>query len=219
MDPAFWLERWEAGQIGFHRDEVNPFLVRHWAALGAPRGARVFVPLCGKSRDLAWLAAQGYSVVGVEISPIAVRDFFAEHGMTPAVEKTRHIERWHAENVTILRGDYFELAPADLGGNVLAVYDRAALIALPPLMRPRYAAQLSRLAPHASILLVTLEYPSGEMDGPPFSVEQPEIESLYGGDYRIETLEYAEVLEQNPHLKDRGLSRLRERVYRLAPRA
>jgi thiopurine S-methyltransferase len=50
-------------------------------------------------------------------------------------------------------------------------------------------------------------------------VEQPEIESLYGGDYRIETLESAEVLEQNPHLKDRGLSRLRERVYRLAPRA
>ncbi len=218
MDPAFWLARWEAGQIGFHRDEVNPFLVRHWASLGAPRDAGVFVPLCGKSRDLAWLAAQGHRVVGVEISPIAVRDFFAEYGKTPRIEKTARAERWRAQNVTILRGDYFELSPEDLGGDIAAVYDRAALIALPDTMRPRYVAQLRRLAPRAAILLVTLEYPPGEMEGPPFSVEQPEIESLYDGDYRIEMLESAEVLEQNPHLKSRGLSRLGERVYRLEPR-
>ena len=80
MHAEFWQARWARSEIGFHLSEVNPYLQRYWPALGLPEGARVLVPLCGKSLDLAWLVGQGYQVVGVELAPRAVEDFFTEHG-------------------------------------------------------------------------------------------------------------------------------------------
>mgnify|MGYP000992455332 CR=1 FL=1 len=88
MDHGFWLERWRNGQIGFHNSEVNGMLLRHHAQLGA--AARVLVPLCGKSLDMGWLAAQGHEVVGIELSawyeraalielPEAMRSRYVEH--------------------------------------------------------------------------------------------------------------------------------------------
>ena len=56
MDPDFWQQRWREGQIGFHQDAPTPLLLKHWASLDLPTGAKVFVPLAGKSRDMAWLA-------------------------------------------------------------------------------------------------------------------------------------------------------------------
>ncbi len=217
MDPDFWLARWEAGQIGFHRDEINPLLVRHWDALGTPRGGTVFVPLCGKSRDMAWLAARGHRVVGVELSPLAVRDFFAEHGLEPRVERGRVHVRHEAEGITLLLGDYFDLEPDDLGP-VAAVYDRAALIALPQAMRPRYAAHMARLAPGVPILLITLEYPEDEMEGPPFSVSPDEVAALYGSQWEMTPLAAMPVLDENPHLREKGLSALTEHVLALRPK-
>lgn len=217
MDPDFWLARWEAGRIGFHRDEINPLLVRHWDALGAPRGGTVFVPLCGKSRDMAWLAGRGHPVVGVELSPLAVRGFFADHGLAPRVARGRAHARHEAGGITLLLGDYFDLEPDDLGP-VAAVYDRAALIALPRAMRPRYAAHMARLAPGAPILLITLEYPEGEMEGPPFSVGPEEVERLFGGGWRVALAESVDALAGSPNLRERGLSRLAEHVFVLRPR-
>jgi len=216
MEPEFWLARWEAGQTGFHRDEVNPLLLAHWDALGVPEGGAVFVPLCGKSRDMAWLAARGHPVVGVELSPLAVRDFFAEHGLEPAVRQGRAHERHAAGGVTLLLGDYFALAPEDVGP-VAAVYDRAALVALPGAMRPRYVAQLTRLAPAARILLVTMEYPAGEMEGPPFSVPPEEVARLYGPRWRMRRLATVDALAASPNLRERGLTALVEHVLALEP--
>ncbi len=217
MEPEFWLARWEAGQTGFHREEVNPLLLAHWDALGVPEGGAVFVPLCGKSRDMAWLAGRGHPVVGVELSPIAVRGFFAEHGLEPAVRRGRAHERHAAGGVTLLLGDYFALEPGDLGP-VAAVYDRAALVALPEAMRPRYVAHLARLAPRARILLVTMEYPAGEMEGPPFSVPPAEVERLYGRHWRVRPLATVDALAESPNLRERGLTALAEHVLALEPR-
>src|SRR4030042_914462 len=84
MNPDFWLERWQRNEIGFHQPEINAHLQDFWGQLAVPAGGQVFVPLCGKSRDLLWLRARGHRVLGVELSPIAVRDFFAENALTPA---------------------------------------------------------------------------------------------------------------------------------------
>jgi thiopurine S-methyltransferase len=217
MQPDFWLERWERGETGFHQAAVNPLLPRHWPAMQVAPGQRVFAPLAGRSVDLAWLRSQGLDVVGVEVSERAVRAFFAERGVTPDTAPAGQFTRWAAEGIELLCGDYFALTPATLGP-VAAVYDRAALIALPPDLRRDYAARMATLTPPgARTLLVTLEYEQAQMGGPPFSVGETELRALYGGTHDIELLERC-VPEDFPKFRARGLTRLDECAYRLTRR-
>lgn len=214
MESEFWHQRWASNQIGFHEGHVNTYLARHYAHLAVARGQTVFVPLCGKSADLRWLADQGAHVLGVELSPIAVESFFAEQGLTPRTRKEAAFTVWDSGPIRLLCGDYFALAPADLAV-VYAVYDRAALIALPPERRADYVAHLDRLLPGARrTLLVTLEYPQEQMQGPPFSVAEREVHSLFAG-ARIERLGIQDVLADNPRFRDKGLTRLLECAYRI----
>lgn len=218
MDRAFWLERWERNQIGFHEDEVNTHLQAFWPAVGLPPGSRVFVPLCGKSRDLLWLRAQGHQVVGVEWSPVAVRDFFAENRLSPRFRIGSAFDDWEADGILLRCGDFFDLVPADLAG-VRAVYDRASLIALPRSLRGRYASHLLRLLPAgAPTLLITLEYDEALMGGPPFAVDEAEVRALFGGHRDLAVLHDRDILDGNPRFRERGLDALREKVYLLEPR-
>lgn len=215
MQPEFWLERWRNNQIGFHQDEFNSHLQDYWTQLHLAPGAPVFVPLSGKSRDILWLLSQGHPVVGVELSDIALRDFFAENRLSAERTSQPPFEVWQAEEIRIYRGDFFDLTPAHLH-NVAGVYDRASLIALPPDMRARYAAKLSGLLPAGTgMLLVTMEYPAGQMHGPPFPVAEDEVRALYRGRFEIECLCSKDVLAENTGLRERGLTRLVEKVYRL----
>jgi thiopurine S-methyltransferase len=194
-----WLGRWRDGRIGFHEDRPNDLLVHHAARLAGCR--RVLVPLCGKSEDLAFLAARGHAVIGVELAEQAVRAFFAEHDLAPAVTPRGPLVAyevgpgavWAAEPgtadaaagpagaITLLVGDFFAVTP-ELLGPVDALYDRAALIALPPELRPRYVARLRALVPAgAPALVITLEYDQAVMAGPPFAVLEPELRELYAG--------------------------------------
>jgi thiopurine S-methyltransferase len=59
MEASFWHQKWEKGDIGFHRSEANAFLIEHFEKLNLAKGARVFLPLCGKTRDFAWLLTCG----------------------------------------------------------------------------------------------------------------------------------------------------------------
>ena len=215
MDRKFWLERWQRGEIGFHQDEVNPHLANHWPQLARTPPGEIFIPLCGKSRDLLWLAGQGYRVLGVEISPLAVQAFFEENELTPQRSRLDSFERWQFEDITILLGDFFDLQPEHLV-RVQAAYDRASLIALPPEMRARYARHLTRTLPAmAPVLLITLEYPQHEMNGPPFSVGEEEVHQLYDRDYNVDRLAVHDIWAQTPRFQAKGLSALTETVYRL----
>ncbi len=171
--PDFWHARWTSDQIGFHEGQPNRYLRRFWPGLGA-RG-RVLVPLCGKSHDLGWVAEQGHDVVGVELSPVACAAFFAERGEVPTVSAAGRHTRYVHDRITLLQGDIF-----DLEGDFDALWDRAALIALPAPVRVRYAA-LVRARVRGPKLVVTFVYDQARRDGPPFSVPDAELLELHPG--------------------------------------
>jgi thiopurine S-methyltransferase len=215
MEKEFWLQRWEHGEIGFHQDEVNPYLQQHWQELFPQRRDRVFVPLCGKSRDMLWLRQRGHAVLGVELSAIAVKAFFEENGYVPQHDSHAAFDQCAADDIHILCGDFFDLGKDDLAG-VRLVYDRASLVALPPEMRARYANHLLQLLPSGTqILLLTFDYPQLLMSGPPFAVSHAEVESLYAGHADIKLLAEHDVLAQNPRFQARGLDRLQESIFLL----
>lgn len=213
MEEGFWQARWERNQIGFHRQDVNPGLIEHWPTLQVPQGSCVFVPLCGKSLDLCWLAEQGYKVLGVELIEKAVVDFFAEQQLTAEITQQGAFTRYSAGNITILCGDFFELTTEDLAA-VDVFYDRAALVALPEELRRNYAAHLNTHLPQdCSGLLLTLHYPQSEMQGPPFSVPPKQVMQLFDDGFILERIAEKDVLGQEWRYKDVGVSYLYEYVY------
>lgn len=218
MHEEFWQARWAQDQIGFHQDRVNPYLVRHWPGLQLPPGTRVLVPLCGKSLDLAWLAGQGYQVLGVELAEKAVQDFFAEQGLVAEVSERGAFRVYRVGNLELCCGDFFALGAEELA-DCGALFDRAALIALPAEMRERYAAHLRAILPSGCRgLLITLDYEQSQMDGPPFAVSDAEVQAHFAGGWRVETLERLDVLEGNWKFIKHNLQWLDEAVYRLERR-
>lgn len=218
MNRDFWQARWDEGRIGFHQDEINPYLQRYWQRLGVSPGGKVFVPLCGKSKDMLWLRAKGHAVVGVEIVPRAVEAFFTENELAAEARRQGAFTVWESEGIKLLCGDFFELTADDVAG-VAGVYDRASLIALPPAMRERYAAHLRAILPDKmDVLLVTMDYPQAEMEGPPFAVTEQEVEAFYKDYFKIEQVCAEDILAANPRFQEQGLSRLQEKVYVLRPR-
>ena len=209
-DPEFWHNKWAANQIGFHLDDVNPLLIKYWPKTSPTSSDSVFVPLCGKSEDLVWLATKHQDVQGVELSNIAVRAFFAEHFYTPMVISINgQHELFEFDELSIYVGDYFTapIKPVDI------VYDRAALIALPAKMRDEYVACLkTRLKPGARILLVTLDYPQDEMMGPPFSVPESEVQRHFA-EFKVTKLYRDDADEHHAKIAQKGLSRFAEEVY------
>jgi len=210
MDTTFWRERWQKKDIGFHQPAVHDLLRKHWAQLGLERGAQVFVPLCGKSLDMVWLAEQGHRVIGAELSEIAIDDFFAERGLVPAVRKVGNFVVKSAAAYELWCGDIFELPPDAVAG-VAGVYDRAALVAFPADVQTRYAAKLKEvIAAGAPVLLITLDYDAERMTGPPFAAPRHQVDRLFADDYAITELESRDALDLNPRFRQLGLTSLDE---------
>ena len=214
MEADFWHNRWENNLTGFHLNEVNPYLKSNWSALNLASGSRVFVPLCGKSVDLLWLAEQGHEVVGIELSQYAAEAFFSENNLPVERRQLGKLELWQSEKISYFCGDIFDLT-TDILGSVDAVYDRASIISLPLEMRQNYAAKLLELTQSASILLVTLEYEQSKMNGPPFSVSESEINTLYGAYYQVKQLSAQDVLGNNEKFRARGLDYMDECIYQM----
>ncbi|MFA5948995.1 MAG: thiopurine S-methyltransferase [Hyphomicrobium sp.] len=213
MQHQFWIERWKNSEVDFHQPDVHDYLATHWPGLKLPGGSAVFVPLCGKSHDMVWIAGLGHKVIGVELSPIAVDAFFAERGLTPTVETIGSFTVKSAGPYQLWCGDLFEL-PKEALSQVAAVYDRAALVAFPPAMQVAYAKKLVEVVPAAApIFLITLAFPEGEIKGPPFSTALVEVASLFGALHRIVLVECRDGLEKSKNLKERGMSRLEEALY------
>lgn len=192
MDTSFWLKKWEDNNIAFHKSEANPALVKHFKALSLAPGDRIFLPLCGKTLDIGWLLSNGYRVAGVELSEIAIEQLFSELGVSPEISdvgsETSPLKHYSATNLDIFVGNLFNLS-RELLGPVDAIYDRAALVALPPEMRDRYTPHLIEITQTAPQLLICFEYDQAVMEGPPFSISPEEVTKHYSSSYTLTSLE------------------------------
>ncbi len=212
MNNDFWNERWQKNEIGFHRKSINHYLVNHWQTLGSSPNDSVFVPLCGKSVDLIWLAKQCRSVLAIELSMKAVADFFTENNLSPKVSENENFQVYRAENITILCGDFFKMERSDIAACSI-IYDRASLIAFPPNMQEEYAKKLDALFPNPhKRLLITLDYDSSIMNGPPFATSPSTVNRLFS-EYEVDHLESINIIDHSPHFEKKGLTSLIEHVF------
>ena len=192
MDTSFWHNRWQTNQTGWHERTVNPLLITHFPSLNMPPSGRVFVPLCGKSLDLGWLLSRGYAVAGAELSELAVTQLFAELGMEPRISEVGKHKHFRGEKIDIFVGDLFDLS-REILDSVDAVYDRAALVALPEAVRVQYTAHLKAITALAPQLVIGYEYDQTVVPGPPFSVTSEELHRHYSDGYALTLLARVEV--------------------------
>jgi thiopurine S-methyltransferase len=188
MNVDFWNQKWKKNEIGFHESKPNPLLVSYFEKLKLMEGSRVFLPLCGKTLDIAWLLSKGYRVAGAELSKLAIEQLFVDLGVEPVVTRLGNTSHYSAENIDIFVGDIFKLS-SDVIGSVDAIYDRAALVALPEEMRNKYTKHLLEITGTARQLLITFEYDQSLIDGPPFSLNSDEVNRHYKGAYSLECIE------------------------------
>lgn len=203
-----WRGRWAEGRTGWHEPQGNAGLQAAWPPLTT--NTRVLVPLCGKSPDLLWLAKRGHDVAGVELSEIAVRDFFAENSLEYQVVKDGRLDRYSAADLslTLYCGDYFDFAESGFD----ALYDRGALVALAADLRERYVEHTkSLLRPGASKMLITLEYDQSVVSGPPFSVSAREL-STYWDDLNCVSKK-DDIDNSPPKFRAAGLTDMQELVW------
>ena len=187
MDTKFWHQKWAANDISFHESKVNPLLVTYFKALSLAKGSRVFVPLCGKTLDIAWLLSNGYRVAGAELSELAITQLFEALGIQPEIRNIGDVKHYSATAFDIFVGDIFDLKYAMLGV-IDAIYDRAALVALPENMRVRYTQHVTDITDNAPQILITFDYDQKLMDGPPFSISSEEVNRHYKDSYKISSL-------------------------------
>jgi thiopurine S-methyltransferase len=198
MNSKYWIGRWERSETGWHQTEVEPRLQEYFVELSP---TRVFVPLCGKSLDLLWLASQGHYVIGIELSSLACETFFNENQIKYEVFQSDSFKCYQSTQITLFNGDFFNFKSSNLG-KIGAVYDRAALIALPSDLRVQYARHMVNLIRSSAnsfgfkFLQIVLQRTPHDINGPPFSISRSELKALYGSSFHI-YLESSEQVEMN----------------------
>lgn len=200
MEKKFWLEKWDIKQIGFHKDTFNHNLLDHYNKLNLSSGNHIFVPLCGKTLDMLWLANQGLKVSGIELSPVAIKEFFSENNLEYTIEKVGPFNKYISNNISIYEGDIFELT-TEILGQIDGIYDRASTVALPEQIRANFLNKLKEFMPNLNILMVLLEYDQSLIDGPPFSVPNEFVKKNLLN-CKIEVLKDNETLKVSPKFKE-----------------
>ena len=211
MEKNFWQGVWERNSIGFHQDEVHPFLVEQFTKLLTAGDSTVFVPLCGKSLDMYFLA-EHMQVIGNELSQIACHDFFSEQKLDYTQWQQGNFTGYSHQNISLLQGDFFQLTLQDIG-DVDWIYDRAALIAMPPKMQQDYVAALSQFTnANTKLLLITLEFPDHELSGPPFPITHQKVTELFSG-FDIQLLQERKLTDGKFARRTFDVSYLKEKYY------
>tara|TARA_R110000850_G_scaffold54008_1_gene128976 strand:+ start:94 stop:747 length:654 start_codon:yes stop_codon:yes gene_type:complete len=211
MKSGFWHNCWERNKLGFHQDDVHPLLTQYFTDLILASDQHVFVPLCGKTHDMAYLA-QYMRVTGSELSDIACRDFFIDNDIEYQKQTFGEFKQYSADQLTLYQGDFFKLW-ADTINKVDWIYDRAALIALPPVMQVQYANHLQTFfSSNTRLFLVTVEFPSEQLTGPPFSLNSVDVKRLFSG-FSVECIANHELDNKRFAQRRFEVDYLREKLY------
>jgi len=210
---ANWLEFWANNETNWHSDVVTQELEKYLGLLKLESGDTVFVPLCGKSLDMIYMLNRGFSVIGVEVSEIGIKQFFHENGLDFTISQVGEFNLYSAKNIEIYCGDFFSLTSKHLCG-VKAVFDRKSLIALDRNLRQKYVKHLNDIISlGVRILLITLHYPKHQMSGPPFSVDKSEVESLFSMAFNYQELKPFQDIENGLKLASAGVDYIENAAY------
>jgi len=210
---ANWLEFWANNETDWHSDVVTQELEKYLGLLKLESGDTVFVPLCGKSLDMIYMLNRGFSVIGVEVSEIGIKQFFHENGLDFTISQVGEFDLYSAKNIEIYCGDFFSLTSKHLCG-VKAVFDRKSLIALDRNLRQKYVKHLNDIISlGVRILLITLHYPKHQMSGPPFSVDKSEVESLFSMAFNYQELKPFQDIENGLKLARSGVDYIENAAY------
>jgi thiopurine S-methyltransferase len=197
MSNHLWQQMWKDNYIAFHQANITPLLQRHLLTLNLTKPSRILVPLCGKSVDMTWLMSQGHHVVGIELSPIAIKNYFSERGIKPKRDRIGKFIRWRHGDCELWCGDVFDLTTLDLQRDHL-LYDNAALTSFPQALRQTYVDHFHRCLPlHCNILLATTESPEDDSPLSHLDIDQ-EIAQLYRTHYRVALLAGESRVQQDP---------------------
>lgn len=215
-----WHDFWsKSGNPGFHENRVNRYLEEFLPEFDLDPGDTVFVPLCGKAVDMLWLAQQGFNVIGVELSEVAVKSFFAEPGLQYTVDEEEHFKVYSCANIRLYQGNFIHLTGSHVAACRL-VYDRAAIVAIEKANRPLYVEHMMNiLPPSTAMMVVCLQYDQAAMQGPPFSVPLEEVAELYQQHYEVDMLVQLEKIEEEPRWRERGLQSFVESAIKLNPKS
>jgi len=208
-DYQFWNERWVNNQIGFHQGKPHSSLVKFIDVFKGHK--KVLVPLCGKTLDMIFLRDQGFEVIGVEFSELAILDFIKENKLSMKKSSEKHFQVYRGEGLTLYQGDFFNLTKEDLSG-VTACYDRASMVAFDDQERLRYSDFLKRTAVDLKKCLVIVFNYGPVPGGPPYSVVDEEISKLYGDAFTIHLCN-EENFPLREALKDRGATFEKEKTW------
>jgi thiopurine S-methyltransferase len=212
MSNEFWLNKWETNDITFHEMNTNPDLIKYIGELNINSGSTIFVPFCGKTKDMLWLSENGFNVVGVELSKIACDDFFSEANITPRISQREKFVKYEHGNIKIFCGDLFDLTNLDLP-TIHAVYDCKAIIALPPTLRRKYVEHIIEcIGGKINFLLITRESRSS-VTPPPYNIDKQEINLLFGSNFNTKQVKQLTMLNIPERLVKKGYSDITECAY------
>ncbi|XP_078395399.1 putative thiopurine S-methyltransferase isoform X2 [Cetorhinus maximus] len=196
----YWITCWEKQQIGFHLNIVHEMLKKHLdVLLNGRKQIRIFFPLCGKAVDMKWLADQGHTVVGVELSEIAVKQFFTEQNLPyiqepvpgmPGVDVFKTPEG----QISLFRCNIFDLSSL-IAGPFDGIWDRGSLQPLNSSDRQRYSKlMITLMAKGCRYLLDTLVCTRSDFDGLPPKISESETRDLFGHACNIQLLDSSSTL-------------------------
>ena len=200
-----WFDRWKDNRIGFHQNEISPYLLKYAHKLN--KNNTVFVPLCGKSLDMLYLSDNFANVIGVELVKDACDAFVKENNLKATIKEKEcfvdyKITNKNKENIELLCGDIFDIKPKHIKQSI-DIFDRASLVALDKEDRAKYAILMIELMSVGSkMLLVSLEYKQSERNAPPYSVDEQEIQELYANSCKIEMLERVDIKPTSDRYSD-----------------
>lgn len=168
----FWQEGWDKGFTGFHQSEYNPVMKSYFADKELV-GKNILVPLCGKSKDMFYLASKGANVIGVEVVKSPIDEFFHENHIDYTCVGNLYKSKGLNGEISIYHADFFDIK---LDERIDFLYDRASNVALPECMRnDQYYPAIKRLiSSETQILLLTMDHNGARDFGPPYPVSKEE---------------------------------------------
>merc|ERR1712032_697639 len=189
MDNQAWNARWENNTASWHADEARTEILNLMKSNVTDFKGKVFVPLCGASLDMVWLAEQGLQVVGVEVSRLAIDKFFQEiyikddYDIISFNETSTIIHK--AGNITIYEADLYNCQELMSEPAFDLIFDRASLIAINWEDREKYINLMLKLLgdkiSKLSYFLQGMDYNKGEHLGPPHIFNEASCQHYFGG--------------------------------------